>query len=94
MKFLFELTSSLVSRINALVAQSERMHPGMQEVAAMVYVAMSMPCASSRAASAPMAGGNTTTAATLPAASGCRKNAPVYSTGVSRLLPQSDHEPG
>jgi len=38
MNCLFHLTSSLVSRINALVVQSERAHPGMQEVAAMVYV--------------------------------------------------------
>ena len=38
MKSLFQLTSSLVSRINALITQSERAHPGMQEVAAMVYV--------------------------------------------------------
>lgn len=38
MKSLFELTASLVSRINALVAQSELAHPGMHEVAAMVYV--------------------------------------------------------
>lgn len=38
MKSLFQLTTSLVSRINALVMQSERAHPGMQEVAAMVYV--------------------------------------------------------
>ena len=34
----FQLTSSLVSRINALIMQSERAHPDMQEVAAMVYV--------------------------------------------------------
>jgi len=38
MKSLFQLTSSLVSRINTLIVQSERAHPGMQEVAAMVYV--------------------------------------------------------
>ena len=38
MKFLFQLTSSLVPRINALVSRSERAHPGMREVAAMVYV--------------------------------------------------------
>jgi hypothetical protein len=38
MNSLFQLTSSLVSRINALIMQSERAHPGMQEVAAMVYV--------------------------------------------------------
>lgn len=38
MKSLIQFTSSLVSRINALVAQAEHTHPGMQEVAAMVYV--------------------------------------------------------
>lgn len=38
MKSLFHLTSTLVSRINALVLQSQRTHPGMHEVAAMVYV--------------------------------------------------------
>lgn len=38
MKFLFQLTASLASRINALISRSERAHPGMQEVAAMVYV--------------------------------------------------------
>jgi len=38
MKSPFQLTSSLASRINALITQSERAHPGMQEVAAMVYV--------------------------------------------------------
>jgi len=38
MKSLFYLTSSLVSRINALIVQSECAHPGMQEAAAMVYV--------------------------------------------------------
>ena len=38
MKSLTELTSSLVSRINALISQTETAHPGMQEVAAMVYV--------------------------------------------------------
>ncbi len=38
MKFLFEMTASLVSRINALISQAESAHPEMQEVAAMVYV--------------------------------------------------------
>lgn len=38
MKFLLRLTSSLVARINALMAQAEAEHPGMAETAAMVYV--------------------------------------------------------
>ena len=37
MKSLFLLTTSLVSRINALIMQSERAHPGMQEVAAHAF---------------------------------------------------------
>ena len=94
MKSLFQLTSSLVSRINALITQSERAHPGMQQVAAMVYGAMSTPCASSPTASTPVAGVITTTAAIRPAASRCRKDVAAYSIGVSGLLPHSDHEPG
>ena len=38
MKSMFRLTSSLAARINALIVQAESAHPGMQEVAAMVYV--------------------------------------------------------
>ena len=38
MKSPFQPTSSLASRINTLSTQSERAHPGMHEVAAMVYV--------------------------------------------------------
>jgi hypothetical protein len=38
MNFLFQLTFSLAARINALVSRAESAHPGMQEVAAMVYV--------------------------------------------------------
>ncbi len=38
MKSLFTLTSSLVRRINSLMARAEASNPGMQEVAAMVYV--------------------------------------------------------
>lgn len=38
MKTLFNLTSSLVTKINALIKQAESAHPGMSEVAAMVYV--------------------------------------------------------
>ena len=38
MNTLFQLTSSLVYRINALIMQSERTHPDMQEVEAMVNV--------------------------------------------------------
>lgn len=37
-RHLFQLTSSLVRRINSLIAQAEVDHPGMQETAAMVYV--------------------------------------------------------
>lgn len=35
---LLRLTSTLVGRINSLIAQAEEDHPGMQETAAMVYV--------------------------------------------------------
>jgi hypothetical protein len=38
MKFLPRFTSSLVSRLYALIVQSELAHPGMHEVVAMVYV--------------------------------------------------------
>ena len=38
MKLLHKLTSTLAAKINSLVAQAESAHPGMQEVAAMVYV--------------------------------------------------------
>jgi hypothetical protein len=38
MRFLFDLTVSLARRINALIARAEAAHPGMPEVAAMVYV--------------------------------------------------------
>ena len=38
MKCLFKLTFSLAARINSLIANAECAHPGMQEVAAMVYV--------------------------------------------------------
>jgi hypothetical protein len=38
MKSLLRLTSSLVKRINALIARAEAANPAMPEVAAMVYV--------------------------------------------------------
>ena len=38
MKTLVELTASLVDRINSLISHIETEHPGMQDVAAMVYV--------------------------------------------------------
>ena len=38
MKSLFRMTSTLAARINALISRTESAHPGMQEVAAMVYV--------------------------------------------------------
>lgn len=38
MKYLRHITSSLTARVNAMVQQAEVTHPGMREVAAMVYV--------------------------------------------------------
>lgn len=38
MKCLLNLTSKLATQISALIREEERAHPGMQEVAAMVYV--------------------------------------------------------
>ena len=38
MKCLLNLTSSLAARVGNLILEAERAHPGMQEVAAMVYV--------------------------------------------------------
>ena len=38
MKLFSHLTSSLVSKINDLISRTESAHPGMPEVAAMVYV--------------------------------------------------------
>jgi hypothetical protein len=38
MKSLLNLTSSLAARVGNLIREAERAHPGMQEVAAMVYV--------------------------------------------------------
>jgi len=38
MKSLLNLTSSLAARVGNLIREEERAHPGMQEVAAMVYV--------------------------------------------------------
>ena len=38
MKVLLELTASLVETINSLVSRIEAEHPGMRDVAAMVYV--------------------------------------------------------
>lgn len=38
MKCLLNLTSSLAARVGNLIREEERAHPGMQEVAAMVYV--------------------------------------------------------
>ena len=38
MKCLLKLTSSLAARVGNLIREAELAHPGMQEVAAMVYV--------------------------------------------------------
>lgn len=38
MKLLFRVASSLANKVNALIRKEESAHPGMQEVAAMVYV--------------------------------------------------------
>ena len=38
MKCLLNLTSSLAARVGNLIREEERAHPGLQEVAAMVYV--------------------------------------------------------
>jgi hypothetical protein len=38
MKFIRDIASSLAAKANALVAQEESSHPGLREVAAMVYV--------------------------------------------------------
>lgn len=38
MKNLFNLTSSLAAKVRHLIREEEQAHPGMQEVAAMVYV--------------------------------------------------------
>lgn len=38
MKCLLNLTSALAVRVRNLIREEERAHPGMQEVAAMVYV--------------------------------------------------------
>ncbi len=38
MRMLFRFASSLANKVNALIRKEESAHPGMQEVAAMVYV--------------------------------------------------------
>ena len=38
MRNLFRFASSLANKVNALIRKEESAHPGMQEVAAMVYV--------------------------------------------------------